>query len=83
MQFFKKRDNNYFFFISWSTLLKSPKLKTMDNCIQTVYCVLKLLKVKFTSEYVEYSVWSQPQQLRVISILDILEKFNIQTTNQV
>jgi len=54
----------------------------MDNCIQTVYCVLKLLKVKFTSEYVEYSVWSQPQQLRVISILDILEKFNIQTTNQ-
>ena len=82
MQFLKKRDNIFIFFINYITFFKSPKFKTMDNCIQTVYCVLKLLKVKFTSEYVEYYVWSQPQQLRVISILDILEKFNIQTTNQ-
>ena len=54
----------------------------MDNCIQTVYCVLKLLKVKFTSKYVKDSILSHPEHPSLLSISDILEKFNIQTTNQ-
>jgi ABC-type bacteriocin/lantibiotic exporter with double-glycine peptidase domain len=51
----------------------------MYNCVQAVSAVLKHLKVKFNSEYVEDTILSHPEPPSLISISETLEKYNIET----
>lgn len=51
----------------------------MDNCVQAISSVLKQLKVRYTTKYVEDTVLSHPEHPSLFSISDTLDKFNIET----
>lgn len=51
----------------------------INNCLYATKKLLTLLKVKFTSEYLQENLLSHPNYPSLLSVTDTLEKYNIET----